>query len=678
MRINIDYLREFIAFDLQDSELKELLAGLGLEVAEIMNVAGQTVFEIEITPNRPDWLSHYGIAREIAAKSPQWEFVPMDLSGIDMPQKNSGFAVHIEDAADCWRYSGCIVRDISVKDSPPALQKLLASLGLRPINNIVDISNLAMMTCGQPLHIFDLECLRGNEIRVRRAKKNEKVQLLDEREITLDENFLLIADASRPLALAGIMGGLDSGITAKTRHIFIESACFNPLVIRRASRSLGFKTDASYRFERGMDIQATVLALKLALRMIAQDQAQPLQVSFFQDFFPRPTAPPAIRLKKDFPSLLTGIALAPEMSAAILQRLGFQLQEQKDSWKVQAPSHRVDITCWQDLVEEIIRVHGYEHLQSIMPLTVNPNLKVDRERAFVQRLKTQLADSGFSEVINYVFQSPEENQLFGVDMQPLELKNPLGKDFSVLKNSLLAGMLKNTALNANQFMERVALFEIGNVFVRTGVAITEKKQLAVTAFGLLRRKDWKNEQQPFDFPLFKSLLSALCQRLRLDCVFKMATHQAFKVDCCFAIELNGRSAGRLGELSPEVCGFYKLAKPVFAAEIDLPAMLSGMRESRFQMWNRFPWSRRDFTFLMAKNVSYKELSAHIERLQPQVLENYELIDVYQGSSIPADKISFSMAFTYRASDRTLTGDEVNGIHQEFVKKMVEQLHLIQR
>ena len=678
MRINIDYLREFVAFDLRDAELKELLAGLGLEVAETMTVAGQTVFEVEITPNRPDWLSHYGIAREITAKCPQWRFTPRDLSGIEVPQKSSGFAIHIEDAADCWRYSGCVVRDIAVKESPPALQKLLESLGLRSINHIVDISNLVMMTCGQPLHIFDLERLQGNEIRIRRAKKNEKIQLLDEREITLDEDFLLIADAARPLALAGIMGGLDSGISAKTRDIFIESACFNPQIIRRGSRSLGFKTDASYRFERGTDIQATVPAMKLALQLIAQNQAQLPQVSFFLDVFPRPADQALIRLEKDFPSRLTGINLAPEMSAAILRRLGFKLQEQKDCWEVQAPSHRVDITCRQDLVEEIIRVHGYEHLQSLMPLTVNPVLTLDREREITLRLKTQLADSGFSEVINYVFQSPEENHFFGIDQQSLALKNPLGKDFSVMKNSLLAGMLRNTALNTNQSLERVALFEIGNVFTGDGATIVEKKQLAVTAYGLLQGKDWKHEQQSFDFSSFKSVLVVLCQRLRLACVFKTATHRAFKADCCFTIELAGRNAGQCGELCPEACGFYKLDKPVFAAEIDLPVLFAGVRENRFQMWNRFPKTRRDFTFLMAKNVSYKELSAQIERLQPQVLESFELIDVYQGTHIPADKVSFSMAFTYRAGDRTLTGDEVNGIHQEFVKKMVEQLHLIQR
>jgi phenylalanyl-tRNA synthetase beta chain len=678
MKINIDYLREFVAFELQDSELKELLAGLGLEVAETTTVAGQSVFEVEITPNRPDWLSHYGVAREIAAKKPQWPFIPRDLARIVLPEKSDGFSIRIEDAADCWRYSGCIVRDITVTESPPALRRLLESLGLRPINQVVDISNLVMMTCGQPLHIFDLERLQGNEIRVRRAKKNETIRLLDEREIALDENLLLIADAGKPLALAGIMGGLDSGISEKTRHIFIESACFNPLVIRRASRSLGFKTDASYRFERGMDAQATVPALKLALHMLAQGQARPLRIPFFQDVFPRPAAPVSIRLEKDFPGLLTGIPLDPEASAAILRRLGFALSEQNGGWEVQAPSHRVDITCRQDLVEEIIRVHGYEHLRSLMPLTVNPVSMGDRQRSAVQRLKTQLTDCGFNEVINYVFQSPEENLLFGVDPRPLELKNPLGKDFSVLKNSLLAGMLKNTALNANQFMERVALFEIGNVFARDGGTIVEKKRLAITAYGLLRRKDWQREQQAFDFPFFKSLLESLCRRLRLACVFKTAAHPAFKPDCCFAIELPGRSAGICGELSQPAGAFYKLDKPVFAAEIDLPALLAGAGEQRFRMWNRFPWSRRDFTFLMAKTISYQELSAHIERVQPPVLERFELIDVYQGPSIPADKVSFSMAFTYRADDRTLTGDEVNGIHQGFVKKLAEQLRLIQR
>lgn len=673
MKINIAYLKKFVAFDLGDEPLKELLAGIGLEVAEALTVDGQTVLDIEITPNRPDWLSHYGVAREIAAKDEQARFLPLALDGVSLAAGGTGFAITVEDASDCWRYSGAILRDVRVADSDPAVQKLLVSLGLRPINNIVDVSNLVMMTCGQPLHIFDLEQLQGEQIRVRRARKNEKIRLLDEREVALDENFLLIADASRPLALAGIMGGLDSGITAKTRHVFIESACFNPVVIRRASRLLGFKTDASFRFERGMDVEATIPALKMALLLLGQTQPP----SYFQDVYPRPLPPTVVALDKDYPSQLTGILIAPETSAAILQRLGFQLQDQGGRWQVQVPSHRVDVSCKQDLVEEIIRIHGYGHLSSQLPLSANPLLRIDHERGIVQRLKAQLADVGFNQVINYVFQSPEENALYD-PQPPLTLKNPLGKDFSVMKNSLLAGLLKNTAMNANQYLERVALFEIGNVFGRDQGKVREEKQLAISAYGLEQKKDWRRPAAAFDFSYFKSLLAMLCRRLRLDCSFKKSAHPAYADSCSFAIELNGRPGGRCGEVRPDFCRFYKLDKPVFAAEIDLPHLFREVKENGFQMWARFPAVRRDFTFLMAKTVGYEELRACLERLRPAALESFELTDIFQGPAVPADKVSFSMGFTYRSQERTLTGDEVNGIHREFTEQMVEQLHLIQR
>jgi len=686
MKINVAYLKKFVAFDLEDPALKELLAGIGLEVAEALTVDGQTVLDIEITPNRPDWLSHYGVAREIAAANGQARFLPLDVNGVALvPQGDAaaaptaaapatGFAIAIEDASDCWRYSGAIVRDVRVVESDPAVQKLLISLGLRPINNIVDVSNLVMMTCGQPLHIFDLEQLQGGQIRVRRARKNEKIRLLDEREVALDENFLLIADASRPLALAGIMGGLDSGITSKTRHIFIESACFNPVVIRRAARLLGFKTDASFRFERGMDVEATIPALKMSLLMLGQTQPP----SFFQDVYPRPLTPTVVPLEKDYPGRLAGIAITPETSAAILQRLGFQLQDQGSRWQVQVPSHRVDVSCKQDLVEEIIRIHGYKHLQADIPLSANPLLRIDREREIALRLKNQLADVGFNEVINYVFQSPEENALFDPQPQPLTLKNPLGKDFSVMKNSLLAGLLKNTALNANQNWEKVALFEIGNIFGRHQGKIREEKKLAISVYGLQQKKDWRSPEAMFDFSYFKSLLAMLGKRLRLDFAFRKSTHPAYAGPCCFVIEWNGRPCGRCGEVVPEFCRYFKLDHPVFAAEIDLALLFREVKENRFQMWKRFPAVRRDFTFLMAKTVSFEELRACLERLRPEALESFELTDVFQGASVPADKVSFSMGFTYRAQDRTLTGDEVNGIHLEFTGKLVEQLHLIQR
>ncbi|MCX6557592.1 MAG: phenylalanine--tRNA ligase subunit beta [Candidatus Aminicenantes bacterium] len=678
MKINIEYLKNFVAFDLEGRALKELLAGIGLETEEALEVDGQTVLDLETTPNRPDWLSHYGIAREIAAKDGRSRFTPIDLSGVELIPNQDGFSIQIENPSDCWRYSGCIVRDLRVKESPPEVQKLLVSLGLRPISDIVDISNLVMMTCGQPLHIFDLDRLQGGQVRVRRARRGETLRLLDGRDVALDGNHLLIADASRPLALAGIMGGLDSGITAETRHIFIESACFDSVVIRRGARSLGLKTDASYRFERGMDVQATVPAIKMALQLLARSQGGPLLPSFFQDAYPRPRIPADIRLDKDYPGRLTGIDIPEQTSAAILGRLGFTLRDQGGHWLVTPPSHRVDAECKQDLVEEIIRIHGYGHLRGEVPLAANLELRIDRKRDVVRRLKNQLIDFGFNEVINYVFQAPEENLMADPGGKPLFLKNPLGKDFSVMKNSLLAGLLKNTAANANQSLEQVALFEIGNVFSQEKGRVTESQRLAVSACGLRQKKDWRLVGEVFDFAGFKSLLTALGRRLRLELGFRTAAHPVFAGDSCFVVLANDRECGVAGEVAPGFSRFYKLERPVFAAEIDLEALVAEAGESRFRPWRRYPSVRRDFTFLMPTAVRYEQLAETIERLRPETLESYELTDVFRGASVPKDKVSFSMAFIYRVAERTLTHDEVNEIHREFAGKLAGKLHLIQR
>jgi phenylalanyl-tRNA synthetase beta chain len=678
MKINIDYLKEFVAFDLEIRALKELLAGVGLETEETLEVEGQTVLDLETTPNRPDWLSHYGIAREIAAKDGHSRFTPMDLSAVELIPNEHDFSIQIVDPSDCWRYSGCIVRDLRVKESAPEVRKLLVSLGLRPINDIVDISNLVMMTCGQPLHIFDLDRLQGGQVRIRRARPGETLRLLDGRDVALDGNHLLIADASRPLALAGIMGGLESGITDHTRHIFIESACFDPVVIRRGARSLGLKTDASYRFERGMDVEATVAAMKMALHLLGRSQGCKLIPSFFQDAYPRPRVPADIRLDKDYPGLLTGIDIPEQTSAAILKRLGFTLRDQDGHWLVTPPSHRVDAECKQDLVEEIIRIHGYGHLRGEMPLTANLELRLDRKRDVVRRLKDQLIDVGFTEVINYVFQAPEENLMADPGGKPLSLKNPLGKDFSVMKNSLLAGLLKNTAANANQSLEQVALFEVGNAFGQEGGRVSESQRLALSACGLRQRKDWRLAGEVYDFACFKSLLTALGRRLRVELGFRTTAHPAFSGDSCFAVLAKGRECGVAGEVAPDFIRYYKLERPVFAAEIDLDALIAEAGESRFRPWRRYPSVRRDFTFLIPTAVRYEQLAETIERLRPKALESYELNDVFRGASVPKDKVSFSMAFTYRAAERTLTNEEVNEIHREFAAKLAGKLHLFQR
>jgi phenylalanyl-tRNA synthetase beta chain len=313
-----------------------------------------------------------------------------------------------------------------------------------------------------------------------------------------------------------------------------------------------------------------------------------------------------------------------------------------------------------------------------MPLTANLELRLDRKRDVVRRLKDQLIDVGFTEVINYVFQAPEENLMADPGGKPLSLKNPLGKDFSVMKNSLLAGLLKNTAANANQSLEQVALFEVGNAFGQEGGRVSESQRLALSACGLRQRKDWRLAGEVYDFACFKSLLTALGRRLRVELGFRTTAHPAFSGDSCFAVLAKGRECGVAGEVAPDFIRYYKLERPVFAAEIDLDALIAEAGESRFRPWRRYPSVRRDFTFLIPTAVRYEQLAETIERLRPKALESYELNDVFRGASVPKDKVSFSMAFTYRAAERTLTNEEVNEIHREFAAKLAGKLHLFQR
>ncbi len=477
--------------------------------------------------------------------------------------------------------------------------------------------------------------------------------------------------ARSPLALAGIMGGLESGVSEQTRDIFIESAHFGPQVIRRGASSLSLKTDASFRFERGSDVGATVAALRLALGLIAEDQDSHISVSFFADQYPGRTESPPVRLPKDFPARFTGVAIPGATCKTILRRLGFQLQDRRDYWEVMVPSFRVDIVSKEDLVEEIIRVHGYEHLRSELPLSAAPTPAPSPERETLASVRAHLTSLGLSEAINYVFQSPEENELFYPGGASLTLKNPLGRDFSVLKNSLLPGLLHNIAFNLHQGLNGVLLFEIGKVFGPLH-GDQEKNYLALALAGQFLKKDWRWPEVAADFHLLKSLLASLFQRLHLGLAFQALVKPGWHPECTFALVSQGRSLGVCGEVSGDCRRLYDNEVPVFAAELELAPLVSLRREERFRMWNRFPAAKRDFSFRIPAALAYDQLRACIEQVRPRELESYELFDVYQGG---AGAISFSLSFTYRSPERTLTSEEVNGLHLRLTGELTRQLGL---
>jgi phenylalanyl-tRNA synthetase beta chain len=679
MRVNIEYLKKFINIDTDKLKMKNLLASIGLEVSELITCNGKDIFDVEITPNRPDWLSHYGIARDIHSKLQELKFSPLKFPEVHLDKQNEDFLINIEDINDCPRYTGCIVRDIKVNESSKEVKELIESFGLRPINNIVDISNLALMTIGQPIHIFDLDKIYGNEINVRRALNGESLELLDGQKISLNNEFLVICDEKKPVAIAGIMGGESSGVTFETRNIFIESAYFNPVIIRRGARKLGIKTEASYRFERGADVLVTQKAVSFVLEMIKKVQKQELNITYYNDVFKKEFKPIFIELSKDYPSIYTGIKIKDSVSEQILRNLGFKLENKGDKWIVEVPSYRIDIFNKQDLVEEIIRIYGYDKLSSKLPLCVNENLRTDNERELINKIRYHLTSIGFNEVINYIFHSYEENKLFSDRENFLEIKNPIGRDFSVLRNSLIPGLLKNSALNFNNSIKRVSLFEFGKRFYIKNEKIREEDILSLSASGIYLESNWKEPiEKDFDFYIFKSLFSTMLKKIHIKFKLEKNNFPHLLDECSYLVKIDEHEIGYIGSLKKEIIDFYKIDKPVFVVEVQLSKISKYIKENSFKMWNKFPFSKRDFSFLIDKNIDYYELESVMEKLKPAIMERYELFDLYEGNKIPANKVSFSMAFYYRSKKRTLTSDEINDTHIKFTEKLIKKLDLIQR
>jgi len=679
MRVNIEYLKKFIDVDIDKLKMKNLLCSIGIEVSELIDYDGKDILDVEITPNRPDWLSHYGIARDIHSKLSEIKFSPFKITEVHLDKKNEDFSINIEDKNDCARYTGCIVRDINVNESSKEVKNLIKSFGLRPINSIVDISNIVLMTIGQPIHIFDLDKLSGNEINIRRAIKGESLELLDEQKVSLNNEFLVICDTKNPVAIAGIMGGKASGVTFKTKNIFIESAYFNPITIRRSARKLGIKTDASYIFERGADVLVTRKAVSFVLDMIKKTQKQELNITYYNDLFKKEFKPVFIELYKDYPSAYTGIEIKNSISEQILKNLGFKLNDKVGKWIVEVPSYRVDIFSKQDLVEEIIRIYGYDKLDSKLPYSFNENFIRNNERQLIKKIRNHFISIGFNEVVNYIFHSYEENKFFSDKENSLEIKNPIGRDFSVLRNSLVPGLLKNTALNFNNSIKRVSLFEFGKRFYVENGKIKEENILSLSASGIYLALNWKDKfEKDFDFYIFKSLFSTIFKKFHIEFKLEKRDFPHFKDECSYLVKIDEHEIGYIGSLKKEITDFYKIDKPVFVVEVQLSKISKYIKKNSFKMWNKFPFSKRDFSFLIDKNIEYYELESVIKELEPDTMEKYELFDLYEGNSIPESKISLSMAFYYRSKKRTLTNDEINDTHIKFIEKLIKRLDLIQR
>ncbi len=690
MDISYNWLRELTDVGLPPRELAERLTMAGLAVDSVKESGDDSVLEFDLTSNRPDCLSHLGIAREAAALADTTVKLP-DLIAKNVGGRAEQFtAVEIEDPDLCPRYAARVVRGVKIAPSPEWLVKRLQAIGQRPINNVADITNFVMHEMGQPLHAFDLATLAEFRIVVRRARAGEKLKTLDGVERELDERTLVIADAVRAVAVAGVMGGEETEISERTVDVLVESAYFDPQSVRRTSKLLGLQTEASYRFERGVDYEGVRRAQDRCVALICE-LAGGTATEDAVDVYPTRITPPTVRLRPRRVEELTSLSVPAEESLRILRSLGFEPaagETEGDELSFGVPTWRTDVKIEEDLVEEVARVYGYDKIGEALPPSpvTGEYLVGDRRRRAARQVLTAV---GFNEAVSISFieesagvtESGESMFEPVSGLQQVEgegafvtLSNPIIEGARLMRPSLLPGLLEATRHNFNHGTRDVRLFETGRVFAASSGpgADGESRPNEIEAFALLitgeALEEGRAAGRAADFFDLKGALEAAADAMRVgelelvpDSVRHLREGQSARV------KLGVREIGNAGRLSEELVARYKFRQPVYVAEVSLTALLAtGERPARYTPLPRFPGVARDVSLVAERRVAFGEMRRAVLALGIEECRDVALVDVYEGANMPEGKRSLTLRVEYRADDRTLRDEEVDAMHARVV------------
>lgn len=676
MKVLLSWIREFA--DVQESaeDIGRLMSVRGLALEGLDPVGDEAVMDFDVTANRPDCLSIRGIAREIATAYQ----VPLRLDGDgrQTPETSTvgAIPVGIDDSDLCARYVGAAA-SVKVGPSPKWMQDRLAACGIRPISNIVDITNYVLLELGHPMHAFDRAKLAGDRIVVRRARPGESITTLDGKQRTLTPEMLVIADAERAQAIGGVMGGLDSEVSAATTQIVFEAAWFTPSSVRATGKALGLKTEASTRFERGMDCAAARRAMTRALELLAQIGAGEA-VGTITDTYPRPWEPRTLRLGRGRIGGLLGMEVPDGAVHRILTSLGFHVSPAEDGWDVIGPPWRIDVNRPVDLVEEVGRHYGYEHLPSTFPGVQQAPPPSDPRIARDRRVRTALLGMGFSEAITFAFIEAAAAEPYLLGQEPVAIANPLSEKFAVMRPSLLPGLVDALSHNRRHGRPDVRLFEIGTRFSPIG----ETRGAAFAWMGLGTPDHWSGAKRAVDFSDIKGVVEQLAALASVDVTFA-EIRPAFLVEGRAAeIRVNGRAVGVMGQLSPAIAESRALAREdeIYVAEIDLDAVTaaSPLETRRAEPLPRHPFVVRDVSILVADTLSAETVRGTIRTAAPDTLIQVREFDRYQGKGIPDGKVSLSYRLTFQSPERTLTDEEVQAAMQRIIEALTRDLQAVQR
>ena len=669
-------------------------AVVGTPAKEYYNVKSDYVLEVDITPNRVDATSHFGVARDLAAylkqngKPANLKRPSVDAFKID--DEVPAIEVVVENKEACLRYSGITIKNVTVKESPEWLQNRLKVIGLRPINNVVDITNYILHGVGQPLHSFDADKIKGNKVVVRSATEGAKFVTLDGVERTLTDRDLMICNVDEPMCIAGVFGGLDSGVTEQTKNVFLESATFHPTWIRKTARRFGLNTDASFRYERGLDPNQTVEVMKRAALLI-QEVAGGTITGAIQDIYPVPVAPYRVELTYDKVNTLIGKVIPVETVKSILESLEMKIvSETAEGLVIDVPVYRIDVQRDVDVIEDILRIYGYNNVEFSDNVKSNLSYQTPTDRSYkLQNLiSEQLCGCGFNEILNNsLTRSAYYDNLSTYPVSHcVMLMNPLSADLNCMRQTLLFGGLESVEHNAKRKNGNIRFFEFGNCYDynidhkkegETLAEFSEDYRLGLWVSGSRVDNNWAHPNEKSSVYELKAYVENILVRLGVNLqkvIFGNLANDIYSAGLSITTS-SGRQLGTMGIVSPKICKELDIETDVYYAELSWTLLMKEIKKSKvtFSEISKFPAVKRDLALLLEKNVQFAEIEKIATESERKLLKDVALFDVYEGKNLPAGKKSYAVSFYLQDEGKTLNDKQIDAIMKKIQTNLEQKL-----
>lgn len=648
---------------------------VGSNLSECLSFENDAIFEIGLTPNRADAMSHYGVARDLHAVLNRYN-IKSQLNSVKTVFKNSSneskINIQIINKKECNRYAGVLIDGIKVNPSPKWLQNRLQSIGLSPINCVVDVGNFVMHNIGQPLHVFDANKIIGNTVIVRNAKKGEIIKTLDEEIRKLDESDLVICNKNSPMCIAGVFGGIESGVTEGTTSVFIESAYFNPVSIRKTAKRHAINSDASYRFERGVDPNFVIEGLQMAANLLCEISGGKI-ASRIEDEYPIKIDNLNVNFSLEKLNQLAGQIIEKKLVLAILKDLDIKVLSNKNKvLRLEIPSYRVDVRREIDVVEEVLRIYGYNNID--FPKQINSAAVFDDQpckNKFQKKVSSYLVSNGFFEIMNNSLTS--KNYLRN-KANVVEVLNPLSNELNALRQSLVFGALESVSYNLNRKQDNLKMFEFGNTYFLNKNLYKEKSSLLLIATGDKNKQQWNSDSGQFTFYTIKGFVEGILNFTGITC-YTIVEKQNDLYDYSIELEYKDKSISTIGKIDKSILSKFKIKQDVFVAEINWDFLFdfASTKEIEYKEVSKYPNVTRDFALLIDKSIEFEQIKTLAFTRASSMLKQVDLFDVFEGEKLPVGKKSYAVRFTFLDEEKTLTDKVVDRIMSQLQKAFESDL-----